>query len=145
MSNVEFYRCERCGNLVALLKKGGGELTCCGQSMTKLSANTTDAAQEKHVPSVEEIEGKIKVSIGTTLHPMEPEHYIEWVALETEEKVEIKYLKPGDQPIVEFDDTKCGCVYAYCNLHGLWKTELDYVIPNEAACSPEFTKGCVFV
>jgi superoxide reductase len=145
MSNVEFYRCELCGNMVALIKKGGGELVCCGQPMTKLSANSTDAAQEKHVPDVAESEDKIKVTVGSTIHPMTEEHYIEWIALAADDKVEIKYLKPGDKPVVEFDEVKSGCVYAYCNLHGLWKTELDYVIPNEAACSPEFPAGCVFV
>ena len=146
MSNVEFYRCESCGNLVALLKKGGGEMVCCGQPMTKLSANSTDAAQEKHVPKVTKTEDdRMKVSVGSTIHPMTPEHYIEWIALATDDKVEVRYLKPGDQPVVKFDDVKDGCVDAYCNLHGLWKTELEYVIPNEAACSAEFPEGCVFI
>ncbi|WP_333813012.1 desulfoferrodoxin FeS4 iron-binding domain-containing protein, partial [Muricomes intestini] len=105
MSNVEFYRCESCGNLVALLKKGGGEMVCCGQPMTKLSANSTDAAQEKHVPKVTKTEDdRMKVSVGSTLHPMTPEHYIEWIALATDDKVEVRYLKPGDQPVVKFDD-----------------------------------------
>ena len=123
MSLVDFYRCERCGNIVALIKKGGGTLTCCGQAMTKLQANSTDAAKEKHVPVVVREDGKIKVTVGSTLHPMQPEHYIEWIALVTEDKVELKYRKPGEEPKAEFADAKAGAVYAYCNLHGLWKTE----------------------
>ena len=120
---VEFYRCELCGNMVALIKKGGGTLGCCGQNMTKLEANSTDAATEKHVPVVVKEDGKIKVAIGSTLHPMLPEHHIEWIALVTEDKVEFKYLKPGEEPKAEFEEVASGTVYEYCNLHGLWKAE----------------------
>lgn len=123
MTLAEFYRCERCGNIVALLKKGGGTLTCCGQAMTKLEANTSDGAKEKHVPVITRESGKIKVAVGSTLHPMLPEHFIEWIALVTEDKVEFRYLKPGDQPTAEFTEVEAGSVYAYCNLHGLWKTD----------------------
>ena len=123
MTAVEFYRCERCGNLVAMVKKGGGVLNCCGQAMTKLVANSTDAAKEKHVPVVTKEDGKIKVAVGSTLHPMQPEHYIEWIALAAEDKVEIHYLKPGEEPKTEFNAAESGTVYAYCNLHGLWKAD----------------------
>lgn len=123
MEKVEFYRCERCGNIVALIKKGGGTLNCCGQDMTKLEANTTDAAQEKHVPVVTREGGKLKVSVGSTLHPMLPEHHIEWIALVADGRVEFKYLNPGEEPKAEFDLAKSGSVYEYCNLHGLWKTD----------------------
>lgn len=120
---VEFYRCELCGNMVALIKKGGGTLVCCGQNMTKLEANSTDAATEKHVPVVAKEDGKLKVSVGATLHPMLPEHHIEWIALVTGDKVELKYLKPGEEPKAEFEEVASGSVYAYCNLHGLWKAD----------------------
>lgn len=120
---VEFYRCELCGNMVALIKKGGGTLVCCGQNMTKLEANSTDAATEKHVPVVAKEGGKLKVSVGATLHPMLPEHHIEWIALVTGDKVELKYLKPGEEPKAEFEEVASGSVYAYCNLHGLWKAD----------------------
>ena len=123
MSIVDFYRCERCGNIVALVKKGGGTLACCGQDMTKLVANSTDAATEKHVPVVTTEDGKIKVAVGSTLHPMAEEHYIEWIALVADGKVELKYLNPGEEPTAEFGEVKSGVVYAYCNLHGLWKAE----------------------
>ena len=119
----EFYRCEKCGNIVALVKKGGGTLTCCGQAMTRLVANTTDAAREKHVPAVTMEDGKIKVAVGSTLHPMLPEHYIEWIALASDNKVVFKFLKPGEEPKAEFGEVETGAVYEYCNLHGLWKVD----------------------
>jgi len=123
MAAVEFYRCELCGNMVALIKKGGGTLVCCGQNMTKLEANSTDAATEKHVPVITKEGGKIKVAVGSTLHPMLPEHHIEWIALVAGEKVEFRFLKPGEEPKAEFDEVESGTVYEYCNLHGLWKAD----------------------
>lgn len=123
MSIAEFYRCEKCGNVVALIKKGGGTLKCCGQAMTKLEANSTDAAVEKHVPVITKEGGKVKVAVGSTLHPMLAEHYIEWIALASDGKVEFKFLEPGEQPKAEFSEAESGTVYAYCNLHGLWKSE----------------------
>jgi superoxide reductase len=123
MANVIFYRCERCGNMVALLKNGGGTLVCCGQEMKALKANTTDASQEKHVPDIVKEDGKIKVQIGSTLHPSLPEHYIEWIALVSEDKLWVTYLKPGMEPKAEFPEVEFGSVYEYCNLHGLWKAD----------------------
>lgn len=124
MANVVFYRCEICGNMVALIKNGGGTLVCCGQDMKKLEANSTDAATEKHVPFVERVDGKIKVTVGSTIHPMLEAHHIEWIALDTGDRLQITYLKPGMEPVAEFADVASGTVYEYCNLHGLWKTEL---------------------
>ena len=123
MSDIAFYRCEICGNIVALIRRGGGTLTCCGQAMTKLEANTTEAAVEKHVPAVTREGGKIKAAVGSVPHPMLPEHYIQWIALVAGEKVEFKFLKPGEAPKAEFDEVPSGTVYAYCNLHGLWKAD----------------------
>jgi len=123
MSEITFYRCEKCGNLVALINKGGGTLTCCDQPMKKLEPNTTDAATEKHVPAITKENGKIKFAIGSVLHPMLPEHHIEWIALYTGKRLEFKYLKPGEDPKAEFEDPDSGTVYEYCNLHGLWKAE----------------------
>ncbi len=123
MSSIVFYRCEVCGNMVALIKNGGGKLICCGQVMKKLEANTTDAAKEKHVPAVSKDGGKIEVAVGSTLHPMLPEHYIEWIAVVSDDKMELKFLKPGDEPKAEFADLQSGTAYAYCNLHGLWKAD----------------------
>jgi superoxide reductase len=124
MANVVFYKCEVCGNMVALIKDGGGTLVCCGQDMKKLEANTTDAATEKHVPVVVKEDGKIKVTVGSTIHPMIETHYIEWIALDTGDRLQIAYLKPGMEPKAEFGDAAAGTVYEYCNLHGLWKSEI---------------------
>lgn len=125
MEKVTFYRCELCGNIVALLKAGGGTLTCCGQAMTKLVANSTDAAQEKHVPVTTIEKDVLKVTVGSVAHPMTPEHHIEWIAVVTEDTVELTYLKPGDEPQAKFKvPAASATVYAYCNLHGLWKAEL---------------------
>lgn len=123
MEKVMFYRCNLCKNVVALIHNGGGKLSCCGQDMVLLNANTTDAAQEKHVPVVTKENGKLKVSVGSTLHPMKQEHYIEWIALFSGNQVQFKFLEPGEDPKVEFEAVESGTVYEYCNLHGLWKAD----------------------
>jgi superoxide reductase len=126
MKDIKFYRCDICGNIVALIKSGDGTLVCCDQEMTLLEANTIDASVEKHVPVVEKEDGKINVTVGSTIHPMTEAHYIEWIALATEDKINLIYLKPDMEPKAEFtysseDDQKDFTVYEYCNLHGLWK------------------------
>jgi len=102
MKNGLFYRCEKCGNLITIVLSGGGDLICCGQPMTLLVANSVDASKEKHLPVVLKNNGNLDVTIGSVLHPMTPEHYIEWIALITEGKMEIIYLKPGDEPKAHF-------------------------------------------
>ena len=123
MAKVIFYHCEICGNMIALIKNGGGPLVCCGQPMTKLEPNTADASKEKHVPVITKGNGKIKVAVGSILHPMLPEHHIEWIALDTGKRTEIAYLEPGMEPKAVFNDAKTGTIYEYCNLHGLWKAD----------------------
>jgi superoxide reductase len=123
MKEMLFYRCERCGNMVALVKKGGGELTCCGQAMTKLQANTTDASNEKHVPVAEYEKGKVKVAVGSVPHPMLVEHHIEWIALVAGDKFEMAYLKPGVEAKAEF----------FCPMGGeeeIFAGKDDEVVPN---------------
>lgn len=120
---IEFYRCEVCGNIVALVNKGGGTLVCCDKQMTRLEPNTVDASKEKHVPDIKKEDGKIKVAVGSTIHPMVPEHYIQWIALEADDRLEFKYLKPGEEPKAEFKNAQSGTVYEYCNIHGLWKAD----------------------
>lgn len=121
---LKFYICEHCGNIIAKVKDAGVPVMCCGQKMTELVPNTEDAAQEKHVP-VCEVKGNIvEVKVGSVEHPMVDEHYIEWIALQTDLGNQRKALKPGEAPKVEFallDGEKVVAVYAYCNLHGLWK------------------------
>ncbi|OKY53338.1 desulfoferrodoxin [Megasphaera cerevisiae] len=145
MREVDFYRCELCGNIIAVVKNGGGtNLVCCGQPMTKLKANSTDAAGEKHVPCLQKIDDNLDVVVGAVAHPMEEKHYIEWIALATDDKIEIKYLKPGNKPEAHFEAGESGTVYAYCNLHGLWSQSFAIgkdVILEGASCSPEFG-GC---
>ncbi len=118
------YRCNVCGNIVLVLHAGQGGLVCCNQPMELLKENTTDAAQEKHVPVIEKIEGGYKVKVGSVAHPMEPEHYIEWIELQADGKSYIQFLKPGDAPeaLFKIEAQKVGA-RAYCNLHGLWKAE----------------------
>ncbi|NMB33587.1 MAG: desulfoferrodoxin [Clostridium sp.] len=121
---VSFYRCEICKNLVGLIYDGGGELVCCGQPMIKLEANTEDASTEKHVPVVSRKDGKIHVEVGSVAHPMVPEHYIEWIAVVSDDGTERISLTPEDKPEAVFCDKENVEVYAYCNIHGLWKAEL---------------------
>ena len=126
MKRATFYRCEVCGNIVVQAYDGGGVLSCCGQPMKVIDPNTTDAAAEKHVPVAELDAGFIKVSVGSTLHPMEENHYIQWVYVVTDQGVIAHCFKPGDKPEVELfiGNQKPLMVFEFCNLHGLWKTDL---------------------
>lgn len=123
---MKFLKCNHCGNIVEVVEDKGTEITCCGEPMKELKANTTDAATEKHVPVIE-IDGQhVKVTVSTVEHPMIPEHYISWIALETKQGNQRKALKPGVKPVAEFmlcDDDEVIAAYEYCNLHGLWKAE----------------------
>ncbi len=123
-ATVSFYVCERCGNMVELIKDGGGQLVCCGKPMIKLEANTVDASQEKHVPAVDSKEGQIFAQVGSAIHPMTEQHYIEWVALVTDDRIERVPLYPGDEPKAVFCHQDNADIYAYCNLHGLWRASM---------------------
>ncbi|MCD8189399.1 MAG: desulfoferrodoxin [Clostridiales bacterium] len=121
---LKFYLCEHCGNIVVKVKDKGVPVMCCGQKMTELVPGTTDAATEKHVPAYK-VEGNlVQVNVGSVDHPMLPEHYIEWIALKTTQGVQLKYLAPGEKPAATFALSEGDAVeevYAYCNLHSLWK------------------------
>ena len=123
---MKFFVCERCGNQVGKIHDSGVPLVCCGQKMKYLEPNTVEASGEKHLPSVSVENGVVTVNVGSVDHPMVPEHYIEWVYVQTEQGGQRKSLAPGQAPHVEFHlgDDKAVVVYAYCNLHGLWRTEL---------------------
>ncbi|EGD46894.1 desulfoferrodoxin [Ruminiclostridium papyrosolvens DSM 2782] len=123
-TEVVYYRCKQCGNIVSVIKNGGGKLVCCGEQMERLEPNTTDAALEKHVPVAERKDGKIVVQIGSVDHPMIDAHYIEWVEVAGEEGTERIILSPGDEPKAVFADKSNAEVYAYCNLHGLWMSHV---------------------
>ena len=122
---MKFFVCEKCGNFVGMIKESGAPMICCGEKMKELVPGTTDASVEKHVPVVK-IEGKkVIVTVGAVEHPMIPEHFIEWIAIETAKGAQRKVLKPGEKPELEFiltDDDSFVAAYAYCNLHGLWKS-----------------------
>lgn len=121
-AKLEIYKCSLCGNIVEMVHGGDGELVCCGEPMKKLTENTTDAAKEKHVPVLEAIDGGYKVSVGSVLHPMVDDHYIEWIELVADGKAYRQFLNPGDQPIAEFKVVaQTICVRELCNKHGLWK------------------------
>lgn len=123
---AKFYICRHCGNLIGMLHNAGVPMMCCGQKMEALEPGTVEASAEKHIPAVT-LEGNIlKVNVGSIDHPMLPEHHIEWVYVETEQGGQRKVLHPGDAPSLTFalGDDKAKAVYAYCNLHGLWKAEL---------------------
>ena len=123
---MEFYICEHCGNIVEMIHDSGVPIMCCGQKMTRLEPGTTDAAVEKHVPVFKTDGSKVSVQIGEVIHPMVEEHFIQWIAIETKKGTQRKTLKAGDEPKATFaltDDDELIAVYAYCNLHGLWKAQ----------------------
>ena len=123
-SQRQVYVCSKCGNMVEVLRAGAGTLTCCNQAMQWAEENTTDAAQEKHVPVIERGKGEVDVKVGSVAHPMAEDHYIEWIEIARGETSALQFLKPGGQPQATFD---CPggevTARAYCNLHGLWKAE----------------------
>ena len=121
----KFYLCKKCGNVVSVLVNGGGKLVCCDEPMEELTANTVDAALEKHVPNCEVRDHKIVVKVGEVMHPMDEDHYINFVALAYDDTIEIHNFKPGDEPIWVFNYVENSTVYAYCNKHGLWKSEIN--------------------
>ena len=120
----KFFICETCGNIIAMVKPSGVPVMCCGKKMKEIVPNTTDAAQEKHVPVWTKEGNLVKVQVGSVAHPMIPAHYIEWVSLQTKAGNQRKALAPEQAPEVTFaltDGDEVEAVYAYCNLHGLWK------------------------
>ncbi|MDO4785423.1 MAG: desulfoferrodoxin [Fretibacterium sp.] len=122
MERLSILKCDKCGCMVEVLNTGCGEISCCGDAMKLLKENTTDAAQEKHVPVFEGSE----VKVGSVAHPMAEEHYIEWIEVICGDKICRRFLKPGEEPKAEFSGS-CNCsktiAREYCNLHGLWKGE----------------------
>ena len=118
----QIYKCNVCGNIVEVLHAGAGQLVCCGQPMEWLKENTVDASKEKHLPVMEKTEKGILVKIGSVPHPMEEEHYIEWIEIIADGLAYRKFLQPGDKPEAEFSiEAEQIETREYCNLHGLWK------------------------
>jgi superoxide reductase len=118
----EVYKCEACGNIVAVIHGGGGELVCCGAPMKLLVENTVDAAKEKHVPVIEKVAGGVKVQVGSVAHPMEEKHHIAWIEVIADGKAYRQFLSPGQAPEATFNvEADQITAREYCNLHGLWK------------------------
>ena len=121
---MKFYHCSHCGQIIAIVKETGIPVICCGEPMAEVIPGTTDASLEKHVPVFTVEKNKVHVSVGSVEHPMVPEHYIEWVAIQTKFGNQRKQLSPGDEPKACFsicDGDEVEAAYAYCNLHSLWK------------------------
>lgn len=121
---MKFFRCEHCGNIITHVKSSGVPVVCCGEKMKELIPGVVDAAKEKHVPVVKTQGSKVVVTVGSVEHPMVEAHYIEWICIQTKQGFQLKYLKPGEKPEACFalcEGDAVEEVYAYCNLHGLWK------------------------
>ncbi len=120
----QIYKCEVCGNIVEVLHEGNGELVCCNQPMKLQTENTVEASNEKHIPVIEKDEQGVIVKVGSVEHPMDEDHFIEWIEISTDKGSSKKFLKPG-QPAQAMFPVKAKNITAraYCNLHGLWKSE----------------------
>ena len=123
---TKFYLCRHYGNLVHLLHASGVPMICCGEKMEELIPNTVEASGEKHLPVVQFANGILHVNVGAVDHPMLPEHYIQWIYVQTENGGQLHQFAPGDAPHASFclGEEKPSAVYAYCNLHGLWMAEI---------------------
>lgn len=124
--STRFYICNHCGNIIEKINDAGVPVVCCGQKMEELIPNTVEASGEKHMPVVTLEGDELIVNVGSVHHPMEEKHFIEWVHVDLENGSLFKRLVPGSDPRVAFrlDGEKPVSVFAYCNLHGLWKTDL---------------------
>lgn len=126
MGKMKFLRCDVCGNLFGVVNDSGVTPVCCNQPMTTLEPNTTDAAGEKHVPVLERSGANVTVKVGSVTHPMQDEHYIQWIAVSQGDHVQRIVLHPGAAPEASFvlDDPNAPVTaYEYCNLHGLWSAQ----------------------
>ena len=121
---MKLYKCLKCGMMVEVIEDKCDSLTCCGEKMVEVKAGSVDAAVEKHVPFCEIQGDNLYVRVGEVEHPMTEDHYITWIAAQYNDSLVKYYYKPGDKPEAFFDYEEGMVVYAYCNLHGLWKKEM---------------------
>lgn len=124
---TKFFLCTVCGNVAVKVMDSGADLSCCGKEMVELVPQNVDGLGEKHLPVVKALDdGKFKVTVSTVAHPMTKDHQIEFIYLETEHGGHIRYLKPGDpaEAVFRLCNEKPVAAYAYCNIHGLWKSKL---------------------
>lgn len=123
--SVKFYRCRHCGNVIQKVVDSKVPVVCCGEKMEELVPGTVDASLEKHVPVVTRLdENTLKIQVGSVEHPMLPEHHIAFVYIETENGGIRVDLKDKPEATVYCSD-KPIAVYEYCNLHGLWKSDVE--------------------
>ena len=124
--NQRFFKCNHCGNMAGLIKDSGSPLVCCGEKMAELIPNTVEASTEKHLPDVTVSGDSVSVQVGSVPHPMEEGHHISFIFVETQQGGQRKGLKIGDEPKLSFSlsNDKPVAAYAYCNLHGMWKTDI---------------------
>lgn len=126
MMDTKFFKCEHCCNIIGVIHDAGVPIMCCGQKMTQLIPGAVEAGVEKHLPVVTVSENRVKVEVGAAPHPMTQEHSILWIYLRTDKGGQRKNLQADEKPEASFAllDEKATAAYAYCNLHGLWKTEI---------------------
>ncbi|MBM4028091.1 MAG: desulfoferrodoxin [Planctomycetes bacterium] len=121
---LQVYKCLTCGNVVEVLTAGHGNLVCCDKPMVHLAAKTADQGKEKHVPVVEKFDGGVKVKIGSIPHPMEDKHFIEWIEILTDGRIQRQWLRPGQAPEAIFNlAAESVTAREYCNLHGVWEAQ----------------------
>lgn len=121
---MKLYKCPICGNIITVVEGNEKLVKCCGRELEEIRANTVEAATEKHIPVYEVNGDVINVRVGEINHPMEDNHYIEFIALVNDENMSIVKLKPGEEPVALLPYIKGTTLYAYCNIHGLWSTEV---------------------
>ena len=124
---MKLFKCAHCGNIISYFEDHGVKVVCCGEPMQEITANSVDAATEKHIPEVNVNGNTVEVVVGSVLHPMTEEHYITSIILETKNTRQRKELNPTDEPKATFaisDSDEVLRAYAYCNLHGLWVKEI---------------------
>lgn len=122
--DIRFFKCNVCGQIVAVIGPDGNPLTCCMRDMQLLEPGVTDGVKEKHVPVFCRKGHKVIVTVGEEEHPMTPEHHIEWICLVTCKGIQWKHVADCEHPTACFRigrHENVAAVYAYCNLHGLWK------------------------
>lgn len=124
MKELKLFVCKHCGKLIKELTSSNAKNICCGEEMKELVANSVDASLEKHVPVVEIVEDELFIKVGSTLHPMTKEHYIQWIIVKNDDRCYEVELFPEQDPVVRVPLLRNATVFAYCNLHGLWKTEI---------------------
>lgn len=124
---MNLYTCSHCGNIAVKLTDSGVPMVCCGAPMSLMEAGTSDGAVEKHLPVVERQGDSVTVTVGSQTHPMLDAHYIAWILLESSRGFQVCNLAPGQEPKAVFalaqGETPVAA-YAFCNLHGLWKTDI---------------------